>query len=590
MARRILLAGVCLLALLGGLPAHGHEGHDHDKPLPLNLPVAPRVVAVTPEFELVGVASGNGRLTIFLHTFATNEPVKGARMTITSGAGSGDAEPAGDGVFSIQAPWLATSAPIDLVFSLTLNDGTRDLLAGQLKQLAAATPKVATVTGLAAPMTWLRQRPELLAVGVVGLMAGVLLTMLLTGMPGRQRTRGLPAAPALSGGETITDAKPPPGEVKLLRRSAGVAVAIICLVWIMDPSPVIAADLGGPTLPSVPASMATDLAQRVPDGTLFVPKATQHLLSLRTVLTAPGAASRAIELTGIVIAGPEHFARVQPGRPGRIEAAEGGLAFIGKRVEKGQVLAYVRTYIEAADRANMDSVIAETEGRIEKLRTIVSRYVKSPGAVPQVKVDEVRGELEALTRKRAELLPSVAPRVPVIAPLSGVVSVANATIGQIVDARDVLYEIVDPSQYWVEAHGHGHEGPALQKLTGSYALVSGTHRIPLEFAGRGLALRHQATVLTFKIVGRHDGLAIGQPVKVVLQLATKVDGFVLPASAIVRGQTGLPIVWIKTEPERFEPQTVKVEPLDGKSVVVTAGLKQDLRVVTDGVTLLNQVR
>ena len=70
----------------------------------------------------------------------------------------------------------------------------------------------------------------------------------------------------------------------------------------------------------------------------------------------------------------------------------------------------------------------------------------------------------------------------------------------------------------------------------------------------------------------------------------QVEGFIVPTSAIVRGQTGLPIVWIKTEAERFEPQTVKVEPLDGNSVVVTGGLKEDLRIVTDGVTLLNQVR
>jgi membrane fusion protein, heavy metal efflux system len=49
-------------------------------------------------------------------------------------------------------------------------------------------------------------------------------------------------------------------------------------------------------------------------------------------------------------------------------------------------------------------------------------------------------------------------------------------------------------------------------------------------------------------------------------------------------------VWIKTDAERFEPQLVKLTPLDGQNVVVTAGLKVDRRVVTDGVTLLNQVR
>src|SRR5262245_9075699 len=62
-----------------------HEGHDHDKPAPLNLPIAPRVVAVTPDYELVGVVSGEQRLTIFLHHFATGEPVKNAKLAVSAG-------------------------------------------------------------------------------------------------------------------------------------------------------------------------------------------------------------------------------------------------------------------------------------------------------------------------------------------------------------------------------------------------------------------------------------------------------------------------------------------------------------------------
>jgi hypothetical protein len=31
--------------------------------------------------------------------------------------------------------------------------------------------------------------------------------------------------------------------------------------------------------------MATDVPQRMADGSLFIPKATQHLLSIRTVIT-----------------------------------------------------------------------------------------------------------------------------------------------------------------------------------------------------------------------------------------------------------------------------------------------------------------
>lgn len=585
---RLPLVALCLSALLTVAPVSAHEGHDHDKPTPLSLPVAPRVVAVTPEFELVGVVSGEGRLTVFLHTFSTNEPIKGARMAISADGKSGEAEPRGDGVFSFSAPWLATTESIDLVFALTLSDGTQDLLTGQLKPVAALPPTSSAESGLAGIIARLNHRSDLVLIALLSSMAGVLATMLLTA---RSRRRVVEAA-AIS-----ADARPPglaekvgDGDSRMARSRALVVAAITlgCAAVAAIPSASHAADPGPTSLPSVPASMATDLAQRMPDGTLFVPKATQHLLSVRTAIVAEGSAPRTVELTGTIIPGPEHFGRVQPGRPGRIEAGPGGLPFIGKRVEKGDVLAYVRTYIEAADRANLDGMIAETEGRIEKLKTIVTRYDSSPGAVPQVKVDEVRGELAALIRKRLELLPSVAARESIVAPISGVVSVATATIGQIVEARDILFEIVDPSQFWVEAIAFNAD--AGRDLLRAYAVASGIGQIPLEYAGRGLALRQQATVLTFRVVTASEGLAIGKPVKVMLQSTAKVEGFVLPASAIVRGQTGLPIVWIKTDPERFEPQIVKVVPLDGRSVVVTAGLKSDQRVVTDGVTLLNQVR
>ena len=580
-----------VFCLLGGLaipPVSAHEGHDHDSPAQLNLPVAPRVVAVTPELELVGVVSGQGRLTVFLHTYATNEPIKGAKMTISADNRSGAAEPRGDGVFNFSAPWLASTQSIDLVFALTLADGSQDLLTGQLNQAAVLQPTVGSASALGGVAARLRERSELVLTALLAAMAGVLVTMLLT-----DRSRQRATEPAKIVEEEISPATAElaaTGDVRPARRAAvvGAAITLVFAAFAAAPSSSRAAEPGAAGLPSVPANMATDLAQRMSDGTLFVPKATQHLLSVRTVITSAGSAPRTVELTGTIIAGPEHFGRVQPGRPGRIDAGPGGLPFIGKRVDEGDVLAYVRTYIEAADRANLDSVIAETEGRIEKLKTIVSRYDSSPGAVPQVKVDEIRGELAALIRKRHELLPSVAAREPVVAPISGVVSVATATIGQIVEAREVLFEIVDPSQFWVEAIAF--DANAGRDLQRAYAVASSIGQIPLEYAGRGLALRQQATVLTFRVAGASDGLAIGKPVKVILQSTAKIEGFVLPASAIVRGQTGLPIVWIKTEPERFEPQTVKVEPLDGRTVVVTAGLKADQRVVTDGVTLLNQVR
>jgi hypothetical protein len=529
------------------------------------------------------VTSGKGRLTVFLHTFATNEPIKGASITVSAGERSADARPESDGVFSVAAPWLDVAENLDLVFALKLADGTEDLLTGSLGQIESRVTGTA-IQSEAWQLFAFVGRQELLFAAGAGLLSGILLTLLFGG--GRASRKDVAEDAALPPTGTSLQPNNAAG-VRPLRRSAALVMACIVLV---EPDRAAAADAALSPLPSVPSTMATDLAQRMPDGTLFVPKATQHLLSIRTMLTVDGTAALATELTGTVMAGPANFGRVQPGRPGRIEATPEGLAYVGKHVKKGELLAYVQTYIEAADRANIDSLIAETEGRIEKNKTILSRYMVSPGAVPQVKVDEVRGEIEALTRKREELLPSVARREPVVAPISGVVSLSNATIGQIVEARDVLFEIVDPSELWVEAHGHNHEAIVLKAMTGAFAIDQHGHRLRLEFAGRGLILRNQASISTFKILERHDSLAVGMPVRIVIQSSAAVTGFVIPSSAIVRGQTGLPVVWVKTDAERFEPQVVKTAPLDGESIVVTNGLKAEMRVVTDGVTLLNQVR
>jgi hypothetical protein len=85
-------------------------------------------------------------------------------------------------------------------------------------------------------------------------------------------------------------------------------------------------------------------------------------------------------------------------------------------------------------------------------------------------------------------------------------------------------------------------------------------------------------------------LSIGQPVTVILQSTVELKGIVLPASSVVRAASGLSVVWVKREAERFEPYTVRYEPLDGQRVVVLAGLKPEQRVVTEGATLLNQIR
>ncbi len=576
---RSLLVTLALAFAHSISPGLAHEGHDHDKPPPLNLPVAPRVIAVTPQLELVGVMSGSNELTVFLHDFATNAPVAGAKMTVSADTDTAEAKPEGDGIFSVSAPWIGKAGDVDLIFALTLPDGSEDLLTGRLETLrsleTAMTPE-RTIRPFYAD--YIAESKVLWAAGL-SFAAGLLFAALLMGVR-RQR----PASEVRSADSEIVADASSNVDIKPLRRS------VMALFFSLSAAAMVPSDgaRAADNIPTLPSTMATDQPQRMPDGTLFVPKATQHLLSIKTEIAALTKAAKTIELSGRVTVGPQNLGRIQSSRPGRFQAAGEKVGYVGMKVDAGQILGYIDTYIEESDRANIVSQIAETEARIAKSRTILSRFESLPGAVPPVKVDEVRGELQALIKRRDELLPSMSAREPLVAPIGGVISIANVAVGQVVEQRDILFEIIDPSEFWIEAITSRPE--VANNLKAAYAVIHDHDRIELEYLGRGLELKQHSNILNFRITRPATDIAVGMTAKVILQTNQEVEGFLLPTAAIVPGPSGLPIVWIKRAPERFEPQFVKASSFDGQSVVVHSGVKIDDRIVTGGVTLLNQVR
>jgi membrane fusion protein, heavy metal efflux system len=78
-------------------------------------------------------------------------------------------------------------------------------------------------------------------------------------------------------------------------------------------------------------------------------------------------------------------------------------------------------------------------------------------------------------------------------------------------------------------------------------------------------------------------------VRVLAQSSQTLTGVPLPAGAVVRNPSNEPSVWLHERAELFRAVPVQVAPLDGRTVVVT-GVAAGARVVTDGATLLNQVR
>jgi cobalt-zinc-cadmium efflux system membrane fusion protein len=345
----------------------------------------------------------------------------------------------------------------------------------------------------------------------------------------------------------------------------------------------------GEHLDAAPTSTPSGLA-RLPDGSVNVPMLAQRRLAIRTVMAPETEASATVELPGRVIVDPNASGKVQTVIGGKIEGGPQGLPFAGQPVRKGETLAFVVHHAEPLALANQQAQLAELRGsrtvaeqRVQRLRTL-------EGTVPRKEMEAATAELESLKARERAIGASVGARERLVAPISGVIARADLVAGQVVESKDVLFEVIDPTRAMVEATT---SDPALASRLGG-AHLKATDGVRLELLGAARSLRDGVLPLTFKAQAADPGgalpLAIGQPVTVVATLNEKTQGFVLPAQAVTRNAANEPVVWIKSGAERYIPQPVQYRVLDATTVLITQGLGEDNRVVVQGAPLIAQIR
>ncbi|MES2091624.1 MAG: HlyD family efflux transporter periplasmic adaptor subunit [Pseudomonadota bacterium] len=351
----------------------------------------------------------------------------------------------------------------------------------------------------------------------------------------------------------------------------------------LKPVPVAAGPKGASGVPTHDASAP----RRLPNGSVWLPKSVQHRLGVLTLLAKAQTHAVAVEFNGRVLPDPNAGGRVQATQAGRIEPGPQGLPVLGQNVSKGQVLAYLRPATSSLDRGNQQAALADLEAQYAVADRKLARYEQLEGAVPHKDIEAARFERDALKKRRAAIGASVAAPEALMVPVSGVLVASHVVIGQVVDAKDLLFEVVNPAHLVVEALAYD---PAQTRglSQASAALPEGA--VSLQFMGGGRQLRDQAMPLLFKVTQADAPLAIGQTLKVTAQTALTRQGVAIPLSALIRNASGETVVWLHQAPELFAPHAVQTQPLDARTVVVTSGLHDGDRVVTTGVSLLAQVR
>lgn len=331
----------------------------------------------------------------------------------------------------------------------------------------------------------------------------------------------------------------------------------------------------------------TSASQRLPDGSLFVPKTAQRQLGIRTVLVEVKDLAATVELNGRVIADPNAGGRVQTTQAGRIKAGPHGLPVLGQKVTRGQVLLWVQPTVGPVERSNQRATLAELDAQWAIAERKVARYAQLEGSIPQKEIDASKFELSALTQRRAALAAGLGEAEALTASASGVISATHVVNGQVVEAREILLEIVDPARLAVEALAYD---PALVDRIASASASLAGQALDLQYVGGGKQLREQALPLLFRVKSHNAPIAVGQTLKVIAKTSRMTQGVAVPVTALARNSAGESVVWVHVGAERFTQRRVTAQALDASTVVVTTGVSGGERVVSVGANLLAQVR
>ena len=509
--------------------------------------VAARGESASGAFELVAIAQG-AEILIYLDAFATNTPIRDATIAAETPDGAKSARAEGD-IYKLDAPFLAKGGIHDLIFTITAADAV-DILPLTLETMAASAARNGGEAGWRDRIAAYAQ-PATLAAGAGGFLIGIALMAW-----GRRRTA---ASIALLG----------------------------LLALVGDPASAHDGDDHGEQKP-LAASTGSDAAQRLTDGTLFIPKPVQRIFDVRTALTAMGAFGRSVELPGRVIPDPNASGYVQASVGGRLSAPPGGFPQLGTPVKEGDVLAYVTPPLQAIDVSDMSQRQGELDQQISITERRLARFeqLAPSGAVARSQVEDARLELQGLRERRSSLDKARRQPEALTAPVAGVIAEGTPVAGQITQPNAVVFHIVDPSKLWIEALSFA----AVPASATASASTANGKTLSLGYRGAGFSDRNQTVPVHFAIDSDPAGLRSGQFVTVLVSTPERRQGVALPRGALVRRANGQDVIYEHTGPERFTARPVRTEPLDGDRILILTGIDPGRRIVVQGAELLDQVR
>lgn len=292
---------------------------------------------------------------------------------------------------------------------------------------------------------------------------------------------------------------------------------------------------------------------------------------------------RSISANGEIVPVPNAEAHVSAPFEGLVRAQHNlGAPSPGDWVQAGERIAVLSPIpgenAYAALRAKVERQEREVK-RAERLSAVE--------AIPKRRLVEARHDL-AVSRAALEAVGEVNGQgyeLTLTAPISGVVTERNMTVGERVLAGARLFTIVDPKTLWLHLQIPARQAAIVSEVSSGSFTVEGSPRVyegaRLISVGAAIDPERRTLPVVLETRNRDGSLKVGMLVEARLFLAESVSGVAVPSRA-VRKEDALDVAYVQVGGESFERRVLVLGPSDGEWTLVTSGILSGERVVTEG--------
>lgn len=275
---------------------------------------------------------------------------------------------------------------------------------------------------------------------------------------------------------------------------------------------------------------------------------------------------------------------------------------LGDAVRAGDVLAT----LDSQDAASMAAERRVAQTKVDQARKVFARESSlfQQGVSPRQDMEAAKAALDvaeaeaqrALSVARAANVSEDGRGVAVLSPISGKVSVQNATLGAYVSPNDELFRVTAPGAVQVEASVTSSEAGRLG--AGDAATVTASSGEQVQAVVRSVTptvsgnARRATVVLSLQAAGDTKKapaptMVVGEGVQVRLHAhggLTGGTGLMVPEDA-VQNLDGRDVLFVRTE-QGFRPQPVLIGSRSGGTAQVISGVKPGEQVATRNAFLL----